>query len=580
MAVTGISANRLELLSIADAVAREKNIDREIVIEAIEEAIQKGAKSRYGAHHDIRAKIDHKTGELSLTRHVTIVGDDWQPEDELEEFNDSAMVRLRDALKRDAEAEVGKEYVEILPPFEFGRVQTQMARQVVTGKVREAERANQYEEFKDRVGEIVNGTVKRVEYGNTIVDLGRGEGIMRRDQSIPREVFNVGDRVRTYIYDVRPEAKGPQVMLSRAHPGFMAKLFAQEVPEVYDGVIEIRAAARDAGSRAKMAVLSNDSSIDPVGACVGMRGSRVQAVVAELQGEKIDIIQWNDDEPTFIVNALAPAEVAKVVLDEEADRVEVVVPDEQLSLAIGRRGQNVRLASQLTGWQIDIITESQDSERRQREFAERTALFQEALDVDETIAQLLVTEGFATVEDLAFVEPYEISEIEGFDEDTAEELQTRAREHLDRQAAELDAKRVALGVEDGVLEVPGVTAAIAVALGEGGVKMVEDLADLATDEIRGGYEVRGGERVKVPGVLETFNLSQEDAEMLILQARVAAGWIDASELPQPEYVEEETLEGDVEFDGEGQEDAQADEADADADAEVVADDLDDQSRDM
>ena len=578
MAVTGISANRLELLSIADAVAREKNIDREIVIEAIEEAIQKGAKSRYGAHHDIRAQIDHKTGELSLTRHVTIVADDWQPEDELEEFNDSAMVRLRDALKRDAEAEVGKEYVEILPPFEFGRVQTQMARQVVTGKVREAARATQYEDFKDRVGEIVNGTVKRVEYGNTIVDLGRGEGIMRRDQSIPREVFNVGDRVRTYIYDVRPEAKGPQVMLSRAHPGFMAKLFAQEVPEVYDGVIEIRAAARDAGSRAKMAVLSNDSSIDPVGACVGMRGSRVQAVVAELQGEKIDIIQWNEDEPTFIVNALAPAEVAKVVLDEEADRVEVVVPDEQLSLAIGRRGQNVRLASQLTGWQIDIITESQDSERRQREFAERTALFQEALDVDETIAQLLVTEGFATVEDLAFVEAYEISEIEGFDEDTAEELQTRAREHLDRQAAELDAKRVALGVEDGVLDVPGVTAAIAVALGEGGVKTVEDLADLATDEIRGGYEVRGGERVKVPGVLETFNLSQEDAEMLILQARVAAGWIDASELPQPEYVEEETLEGDVEFDGEVQEDAPAD--DVDADAEAASGDLDDQSRDM
>nr|WP_313393121.1 transcription termination factor NusA [Brevundimonas diminuta] len=580
MAVTGISANRLELLSIADAVAREKNIDREIVIEAIEEAIQKGAKSRYGAHHDIRAQIDHKTGELSLTRHVTIVADDWQPEDELEEFNDSAMVRLRDALKRDAEAEVGKEYVEILPPFEFGRVQTQMARQVVTGKVREAERANQYEEFKDRVGEIVNGTVKRVEYGNTIVDLGRGEGIMRRDQSIPREVFNVGDRVRTYIYDVRPEAKGPQVMLSRAHPGFMAKLFAQEVPEVYDGVIEIRAAARDAGSRAKMAVLSNDSSIDPVGACVGMRGSRVQAVVAELQGEKIDIIQWNEDEPTFIVNALAPAEVAKVVLDEEADRVEVVVPDEQLSLAIGRRGQNVRLASQLTGWQIDIITESQDSERRQREFAERTALFQEALDVDETIAQLLVTEGFATVEDLAFVEAYEISEIEGFDEDTAEELQTRAREHLERQAAELDAKRVALGVEDGVLDVPGVTAAIAVALGEGGVKTVEDLADLATDEIRGGYEVRGGERVKVPGVLESFNLSQEDAEMLILQARVAAGWIDASELPQPEYVEEEAFEEEAE--AEGDEDAVAADADADvdADAEAASGDLDDQSRDM
>ena len=534
MAVTGISANRLELLQIADAVAREKNIDKEIVVEAIEEAIQKGAKSRYGAHHDIRAKIDIKTGEMLLTRHVTIVEDDWQPEDELEEFNDSAMVRLTDAMKRDPEAVVGKEYVEVLPPFEFGRVQTQMARQVVTGKVREAERANQYEEFKDRVGEIVNGTVKRVEYGNTIVDLGRGEGIMRRNDSIPREVFNIGDRIRTYIYDVRAEAKGPQVMLSRAHPGFMAKLFAQEVPEVYDGVIEIRAAARDAGSRAKMAVLSNDSSIDPVGACVGMRGSRVQAVVAELQGEKIDIIQWNPDEPTFIVNALAPAEVSKVVLDEEADRVEVVVPDEQLSLAIGRRGQNVRLASQLTGWQIDIITESQDSERRQREFAERTTLFQEALDVDEVIAQLLVTEGFATIEDLAFIDPYEISEIEGFDEDTAEELQARATDFLAKQAAVLDAKRIELGVEDGVLQVPGVTLPMAVALGEGGVKTVEDLADLATDEIRGGFDVKDGERIKVPGVLESFNMAQADAEMLILQARVAAGWIDASELPQPE----------------------------------------------
>jgi N utilization substance protein A len=581
MAVTGIAANRLELLQIADAVAREKNIDKEIVVEAIEEAIQKGAKARYGAHHDIRARIDVKTGELALTRHVTIVEDDWQPEDALEEFNDSAMVRLKAALKRDPEAVVGKEYIEELPPFEFGRVQTQMARQVVTGKVREAERANQYEEFKDRVGEIVNGTVKRVEYGNTIVDLGRGEGIMRRNDSIPREVFNIGDRIRTYIYDVRPEAKGPQVMLSRSHPGFMAKLFAQEVPEVYDGVIEIRAAARDAGSRAKMAVLSNDSSIDPVGACVGMRGSRVQAVVAELQGEKIDIIQWNPDEPTFIVNALAPAEVSKVVLDEEADRVEVVVPDEQLSLAIGRRGQNVRLASQLTGWQIDIITEAQDSERRQKEFAERTVLFQEALDVDEVIAQLLVTEGFATVEDLAWVEPYEISDIEGFDEETAEELQARARDFLERQAAEQDAKRKELGVEDGVLQVPGVTLPMAVALGQGGIKTVEDLADLATDEIRGGHEVRAGERVKVPGVLEAFNLAQEDAEMLILQARVAAGWIDASELPQPEpepEYEEEYAEGEYDADavfagGAGEVEGEAEVQPEGDDAEVFAEDL-------
>ena len=541
MAVTGVSANRLELLQIANAVAQEKNIDREIVIEAIEEAIQKGAKSRYGAHHDIRASLDGKTGELSLTRHVTIVEDDWQPEDELEEFNDSAMVRLRDALKRDPEAVVGKEYVEELPPFEFGRVQTQMARQVVTGKVREAERANQYEEFKDRVGEIVNGTVKRVEYGNTIVDLGRGEGIMRRNDSIPRELFNIGDRIRTYIYDVRPEAKGPQVMLSRAHPGFMAKLFAQEVPEVYDGVIEIRAVARDPGSRAKMAVVSNDSSIDPVGACVGMRGSRVQAVVAELQGEKIDIIQWSPDEPTFIVNALAPAEVSKVVLDEEDERVEVVVPDEQLSLAIGRRGQNVRLASQLTGWQIDIMTESQESERRQREFAERTALFQEALDVDEVIAQLLVTEGFATVEDVAYVDNAEVASIEGFDEETAEEIQARARDYLEKEAAELDAKRRELGGEDGVLDVPGMTLPMAVALGEAEVKTVEDLAGLTPDDLRGWYESRNGERVREPGALEAFGREPAEAEALIMRARVAMGWIEPEPEPEPELEEEVEL---------------------------------------
>ncbi len=558
MAVTGISANRLELLSIADAVAREKSIDREIVIDAIEEAIQKGAKSRYGAHHDIRAKIDHKTGELSLTRHVTIVADDWQPEDELEEFNDSAMVRLRDALKRDAEAEVGKEYVEILPPFEFGRVQTQMARQVVTGKVREAERERQYEEFKDRVGEIVNGVVKRVEYGNTVVDLGRGEGIMRRDQSIPRENFNIGDRIRCYIYDVRRETKGPQILLSRAHGGFMAKLFAQEVPEVYDGVIEIRAVARDPGSRAKMAVVSNDSSIDPVGACVGMRGSRVQAVVAELQGEKIDIIQWSPDEATFIVNGLAPAEVSKVVMDEEDERVEVVVPDEQLSLAIGRRGQNVRLASQLTGWQIDIMTESQESERRQREFTERTALFQEALDVDEVIAQLLVTEGFASVEDVAYVDASEVAAIEGFDEDTADEIQTRAREFLEKEAAEYDAKRKALGVEDGLLEIDGVTLPMAVALGEGDVKNVEDLAGLIPDDLRGWFENRDGERVREPGILESFNLDAAEAEALIMRARIAMGWVEAP--PEPEIEEEYVDEADAEAaEAEVEGDAQAEE---------------------
>src|SRR5579862_9169713 len=518
MSVTGISANRQELLQIADAVAREKSIEKEIVIEAIEEAIQKAARTRYGAEHDIRVTIDPKTGETTIRRFVTVIDDETPPE----EINEYAMKRLSDALKDDKEAVIGKEYVEILPPFEFGRVQTQTARQVVTGKVREAERERQYEEFKDRAGEIVNGVAKRVEYGNVIVDLGRGEGIMRRDQSIPREQFQVGDRVRGYIYDVRRETKGPQIMLSRAHGGFMAKLFAQEVPEVYDGVIEIRAVARDPGSRAKMAVVSNDSSIDPVGACVGMRGSRVQAVVAELQGEKIDIIQWSGDEATFLVNALAPAEVTKVVMDEEAGRVEVVVPDEQLSLAIGRRGQNVRLASQLTGWQIDIITEAQDSERRQREFAERTALFQEALDVDEVIAQLLV--------------------IEGFDEDTAEEIQARAREYLDKEAAEYDAKRRELGVEDAVLEVEGVTLPMAVALGEGEVKTLEDLAGLVPDDLRGWFETKDGERVREPGILEQFGLSADGAEALIMRARVAAGWIE----PEPEVeegLEDEYAEG-------------------------------------
>ena len=532
MSLTGISANRLELLQIADAVAREKAIDKEIVIAAIEEAIQKAARSRYGAEHDITASIDTKTGELTILRRVTVVEDDAEVE------NPDAVIRLSDAKKGDKQAVVGKVYEEVLPPFDFGRVQTQMARQVVTHKVREAERERQYEEFKDRVGEIVNGVVKRVEYGNVIADLGRGEGVMRRDQSIPREVFNIGDRIRCYIYDVRTETKGPQIMLSRAHGGFMAKLFAQEVPEVYDGVIEIRAVARDPGSRAKMAVVSNDSSIDPVGACVGMRGSRVQAVVAELQGEKIDIIPWSPDEAAFIVNALAPAEVSKVVMDEEEERVEVVVPDEQLSLAIGRRGQNVRLASQLTGWQIDIITETQDSERRQQQFAERTQLFQEALDVDEVIAQLIVTEGFATVDEVAYVDASEIASIEGFDDDTAEEIQARARDYLEKEAAEFDAKRRELGVDDALLEVEGVTLPISVALGEGGVKTVEDLAGLVPDDLRGWFESKDGERVREAGILESFNLSPDDAEALIMRARVAMGWIE----PEPEAPEEAEAE--------------------------------------
>src|SRR6516225_5897902 len=524
MSLTGISANRLELLALADALAREKAIEKEIVIQAIEEAIQKAARARYGAEHDITAVIDAKTGELTLKRRVTVVEDDF---DTTEIETPDAYLRLSDAKRTDKQAVVGKVYEEVLPPFDFGRVQTQMARQVVTHKVREAERERQYEEFKDRVGEIVNGVVKRVEYGNVIVDLGRGEGVMRRDQSIPREAFNVGDRIRCYIYDVRTETKGPQIMLSRAHGGFMAKPFAQEVPEVYDGVIEIRAVARDPGSRAKMAVVSNDSSIDPVGACVGMRGSRVQAVVAELQGEKIDIIQWSQDEATFIVNALAPAEVTKVVMDEEAGRVEVVVPDEQLSLAIGRRGQNVRLASQLTGWQIDILTEQEESERRQKEFAERTKLFMDSLDVDETVAQLLASEGFSSIEDVAYVPLNELGQVEGFDEETAQELQTRALEFIETRNREMDDKRRELGVDDAVLEVEGVTPAMAVSLGEAGIKTLEDLAGCATDDLLGYYEQgKDKERTRVAGALENFNLTAVDANAIVMKARVKAGWIE------------------------------------------------------
>jgi len=531
----GVSANRLELLQIARAVAAEKSIDESIVIEAIEEAIQKAARSRYGAENDIRAKIDPKTGELSLTRNMTVV-------EEVE--NESQELTLADAQKIDKTAEIGTVFSDELPPIEFGRVASQTAKQVITQKVREAERQRQFEEYKDRVGEIVSGIVKRVEYGNVIIDLGRAEGIIRRADGIPRENLQNNERVRAYIYDVREEVRGPQIFLSRAHPDFMAALFAQEVPEVYEGIIEIPSVARDPGSRAKIAVISNESSINPVGACVSMRGSRVQAVVTELAGEKIDIIPWSDDPATFIVNALQPAEVAKVVLDEEDQRIEVVVPDEQLSLAIGRRGQNVRLASQLTGWSIDILTEEEESERRQKEFAERTQLFIAALDVDEVIAQLLATEGFSDVEEIAYVDLGEIAVIEGFDEDTAEEIQARARDYLDRLAAEQDAKRKELGVEDGVLEIEGVDLAMAVKFGENDVKTVDDLAGLVTDDLRGWFENRNGERVREPGILEDFNLSADDAEMMIMRARVAAGWISEEDLPQPAVEEVEADDGD------------------------------------
>ena len=496
-----VSANRLELLQIADAVAREKLIDKDIVISAMADAIQKAAKSRYGQETNIRADINTKTGEIKLQRLL-----------EVSENDDL-----------------------------FGRIAAQSAKQVIVQKVREAERDNQYEEFKDRVGEIVNGSVKRVEYGNVIVDLGRAEAIIRRDELIPREMYRYGDRVRAYVYDVRREQRGPQIFLSRTHPQFMAKLFQMEVPEIYDGIIEIKSVARDPGSRAKIAVVSRDSSIDPVGACVGMRGSRVQAVVGELQGEKIDIIPWQPDAASFIVNALQPAEVAKVVLDEDAERIEVVVPDDQLSLAIGRRGQNVRLASQLTGWDIDILTEEEESARRQKEFVERSNLFMEALDVDEMVGQVLASEGFTSIEEVAYVDSEEVSSIEGFDEETASEIQMRAREYLDRIEAENDAKRKELGVADEIREVPGVTTAMMVALGEEGIKSLEDFAGCASDDLVGWRERKEGETIMHDGIFTPFGTSRAEAEEMVVAARLAVGWITEEDL---RAAEEEPEEGD------------------------------------
>src|SRR5262245_2611773 len=519
-----VSANRLELLQIADAVAREKAIDRNIVIAAMEDAIQKAARSRYGSETEVRAEINPKTGEMRLSRLLLVV-------DQVE--NDATQIALEEAKKRNPAAQVDDYIAEALPPLEYGRIAAQSAKQVIVQKVREAERDRQYQEYKDRISDIVNGIVKRVEYGNVVVDLGRGEAIVRRDEMLPRETMRNGDRIRAYIYDVRREARGPQIFLSRTHPQFMAKLFAQEVPEIYDGIVEVKAVARDPGSRAKIAVISRDSSVDPVGACVGMRGSRVQAVVNELQGEKIDIIPWSMDTATFVVNALAPAEVAKVVLDEDRQRIEVVVPDQQLSLAIGRRGQNVRLASQLTNWDIDILTEQEESERRQAEFEKRTKMFMEALNVDEVVGQLLASEGFTSVEELAYVEPKELSSIEGFDEETAGELQARAQDHLARIEAELDAKRVELGVEDAMKDVPGVTTAMLVKLGENGVKTVDDLAGCATDDLAGWTERKDGEAKHEPGFLDGFDLSREECEAIVMQARLKAGWITEADLAQP-----------------------------------------------
>ncbi len=517
---TSISANKAELLAIADSVAKEKLIDREIVIEALEDAIQRSAKMRYGSEMEIRAKIDTQSGETRLWRVVEVV----------EEVDDLyKQVNVEAAQKLEPGAKIGDYIVDPLPPIEFGRIQAQASKQIIFQKVRDAERERQFEEFKDRSGEIITGVVKRVEFGHVVVDLGRAEGVIRRDAQIPREVVRVGDRVRSLILKVVRETRGPQIFLSRAHPDFMKKLFAQEVPEIYDGIITIMAAARDPGSRAKIGVISRDGSIDPVGACVGMKGSRVQAVVQEMQGEKIDIIPWSEDTATFVVNALQPANVSRVVIDEEEDRIEVVVPDDQLSLAIGRRGQNVRLASQLTGKAIDILTETDASEKRQREFVERSDLFQQELDVDETLSQLLVAEGFTSLEEVAYVDVSEIAEIEGFDEELGAELQSRAAEALERREDANRELRRSLGVEDALASIPHLNETMLVTLGKAGIKTLDDLADLATDELIQKRRIEP-RRKTVPanepkgGVLAEYNLSETQGNEIIMAAR--AHWFE------------------------------------------------------
>ncbi|MDG1235837.1 MAG: transcription termination factor NusA [Amylibacter sp.] len=536
------SANRLELLQIADAVAREKMIDPDLVLQAMEESYAKAAKSKYGPELDIRAKIDRKSGELEMTRVREVVA---------EVENHFTEMTVHEAGAHLDNPEIGDWVIDELPPMDFGRIAAQSAKQVILQKVREAERERQYDEFKDREGTIINGLVKRVEYGNVIVDVGRGEAVLRRDQLINRELFRNGDRVRAFIKEVRSEMRGPQIFLSRTAPEFMAELFKMEVPEIYDGIIEIKAVARDPGSRAKIGVISFDNSIDPVGACVGMRGSRVQAVVNELQGEKIDIIPWNDDAPTFLVNALQPAEVAKVVLDDEAERIEVVVPDDQLSLAIGRRGQNVRLASQLTGLDIDIMTEAEESERRQKEFEIRSKLFMDTMNVDEVVAQLLVSEGFASLEEVAYVEVDELLTIEGFDQDTADELQARARESLDEKNAKALEAAKSLGVEQSLIDFEGLTPQMMVALAEDGVKTLEDFATCADWELAGGYTTVDGERIKDDGLLESFDVDIAEAQELVMTARLMLGWVTEEQIAEDAATKEGDGTGSENFEESG-----------------------------
>ncbi len=490
---------RPEIVLVADTVAREKNIDKEDVFTAMEVAIQKAGRSRYGFEHDIRANIDRKTGAIALSRYREVVADDAEIE------NQAAQLRLQDAKAYNPEIKVGEFIVDPLPPIDFGRIAAQTAKQVIVQKVRDAERNRQYEEYKEKIGTIVNGTVKRAEFGNVVLDIGKTEAVLRRDEIIPREKFKNGDRVRAYVLDVRRENRGPQIFLSRTCPEFMAKLFTSEVPEIYDGIVQIMGVARDPGSKAKIAVKANDMTVDPVGACVGLRGIRVQAVVTELQGEKIDIVPYSEDKAQYLVAALAPAEVAKVVLDEENGRMEAVVPQEQFSIAIGRRGQNVKLASQLLGADIDVLTEEQEQERRANENKVRSQRFMEALDVDDMIAHLLIAEGFSTIDEVAFVDLKELSEIEGFDEDVATELQRRAKEFVEKRNKDFAKKSKDLGIDEQLKTIDGLDQDMIIKLAENNIKTLDDLADLAADEL---IEVLGADV-----------LTEVEANRIIMAAR-------------------------------------------------------------
>lgn len=530
--VTTATINVHELLQVADLVAREKAVDKQVVISALEEAITRSAKARYGTEYDIRVTIHPKTGNIDIFRYREIV-------QEVEEESSALQVLLADAQERDSTLDLGDFLVDPLPPVEIGRISAQSARQVIIQKIREAERDSQYEAFKDRVGEIIYGTAKRVEFGNVMVDLGDfGEGIIRRNEVIPRENIRVGDRVRAYLYDVRREASGPQVFLSRTHPQFMVKLFASEVPEVYEGVIEIRAVARDPGSRAKIAVYTEDPSVDPVGSCVGLRGGRVQAITNELQGERIDIINWSPDAATLIINALAPAPVLRVVVDEDEDKVEVVVPDDMSSQVIGRRGQNVRLLSQLLGWNVDVLTETSSNEKRQQDFAQRTELFIAALDVDQLLAQFLVTEGFETVEDVAYCDVSDIAEIEGLDENLAAELQERAFVFLEKKKLTMLAES---GSDKRLQSVEGLTIDMLFDLLKHDIKSLEDFAGLTSDELiviedeNANSEVADGAIEDAENIvnddnseviLRDYDLDEATVNQMILDARKLAGWID------------------------------------------------------